>query len=124
MSYNYNNEKSKIFTEEGQREFLKVRDRTQKLLAEAGAFTMSSAIEDLYGDSWLMMAYIDRLIELGEIREITPANVAGQHRVFVSAVWESLLTPPLTDEDWCGCETMSPTTEAGKCSRCGKNANR
>ena len=86
MSYNYEVEKHKIFTEEGQREFLKVRDRAKKLLAEAGAFMMFSALKDISGDTWLMMAYVDRMVELGEIREITPANVADQHRVFVRAV--------------------------------------
>ena len=85
MPYNYEVEKHKIFTEQGQREFLKVRDCAHKLLAEAGAFMMFSALKGISGDSWQMMAYVDRLIELGEIREITPANVAGQHRVFVSA---------------------------------------
>lgn len=84
MSYDYSVQKLGIFTDEGQREFIKVRDRAHKLLAEAGAFMMFSALKDISGDSWQMMAYVDRLVELGEIREITPANVAGQHRVFVS----------------------------------------
>lgn len=83
--YNYENERHKIFTEQGQREFLKVRDAAHRLLREAGAFTMFSALKDVSGDSWLQMAYIDRLVELGEIREITNGNVAGQHRVFVAS---------------------------------------
>jgi len=85
MSYNYNEQKSAIFTEQGQRDFLKVRDRAKKLLAEAGAFMMFSALKDISGDSWKMMSYVDRLVELGEIREVTPPNIPGQHRVFVSA---------------------------------------
>lgn len=85
MSYNYELEKPKIFTEQGQRDFLKVRDRVHKLLTDAGAFMMFSALKDVSGDAWLMMAYVDRMVELGEIREITPPTVAGQHRVFVSA---------------------------------------
>jgi hypothetical protein len=32
-----------------------------------------------------MMACVDRLVELGEIREITPRHTAGQDRIFVSA---------------------------------------
>jgi hypothetical protein len=36
------------------------------------------------GDSWQRIACVDRLVELGEIREITnPNEVAGQHRIFV-----------------------------------------
>ncbi len=81
--YNYLTEKPKIFTEEGQIEFLKVRDRVKYLLKEAGAFMMFSALKDISGDSWQMMAYVDRLVELKEIKEIT-SNVAGQHRVFVA----------------------------------------
>ena len=81
--YNYNEEKHKIFTEEGQREFIKVRDRAKKLLDEGGAFKMFSALKDISGDAWQMMAYVDRLVELGEIREITENEVAGQNRVFV-----------------------------------------
>lgn len=34
------------------------------------------------GDSWFLMACVDRLVELGEIREITK-HAPGQCRVFV-----------------------------------------
>jgi hypothetical protein len=37
------------------------------------------------GDSWTMLACVDRLVELGEIREIVQADVPGQYRVFVEA---------------------------------------
>jgi len=85
MPYNYEVEKQKIFTDVGQREFLKVRDRVKKLLDEAGAFMILAALKDISGEAWTMMAYVDRLVELGEIREITSANVAGQNRVFIRA---------------------------------------
>jgi len=83
MSYKYENEKAKIFTEEGSREFIKVRDEAKRLLDEAGAFMMFKPLKGVTGDSWTMMAYVDRLVELGEIREITGPQVAGQHRVFI-----------------------------------------
>ncbi len=85
MPYNYEAEKHKIFTDVGQREFLKVRDRAKHLLDEAGAFMILAALKDISGEAWTMMAYVDRLVELGEIREITSANVAGQNRVFIRA---------------------------------------
>ena len=85
MNYKYEVEKPKVFTEEGQRDFLKVRDQAFKLLDEAGAFMLFSATKGVSGDTWTMMAYVDRLVELGEIREVTPPDVAGQHRVFVEA---------------------------------------
>ena len=81
--YVYEVEKPKLFTEEGQENFIKVRDRVRSLLAEAGAFMMFSGLKDITGDTWEMMANIDRLVELNEIKEITNSGVAGQHRVFV-----------------------------------------
>lgn len=82
--YDYEQCKPAIFTEQGQREFLCVRDHVDKLLREAGAFMMPYAWTPLAGyDSWTAMAYVDRLVELGEILEITSGHVAGQHRVFV-----------------------------------------
>lgn len=81
MSYSYSMERPKLFTEDGQRQFLKVRDLAHKLLEQAGA--VSSGKLFVVGDAWLSLACMDRLIELGELREITGPNVAGQCRVFV-----------------------------------------
>jgi hypothetical protein len=81
--YNYQTEKPKIFTEQGQADFLKTRDSAEKLLSIAGAFNIMKVL--VTGDQWLAMAYIDRLVELGEIRELTDSNVRGQDRVFISA---------------------------------------
>lgn len=83
--YDYSKSKPELFTEEGSRNFLRVRDRAMKLLAEAGAFSLLKATQDVSGDSYTQLMYVDRLVELGEIREITGPNVAGQHRVFVKA---------------------------------------
>ncbi len=64
--------------------FIKIRDKAQTLLKTAGAFTMGKVIIGCGGgDSWDMLACVDRLVELGEIREVTSGNVAGQDRVFV-----------------------------------------
>ncbi len=82
--YNYQNEKSKIFTEDGQVVFLKIRDKTQQLLKQSGAVMMGNILNEITGDSWLHLACVDRLVELGEIEEITNGGVAGQHRVFIS----------------------------------------
>ena len=81
--YKYEDEKVSIFTDRGQRDFLKVRDRAKKLLQDAGAFMMFKALKDISGSTSTMMAYVDRLVELGEIKEITGKDVAGQDRVFV-----------------------------------------
>jgi hypothetical protein len=83
--YNYQSEKSKLFTEDGQVLFMSIRDRTKALVATAGAFTMEKAISGNSGDSWTMLACVDRMVELGELREITaPNSCSGQNRVFIS----------------------------------------
>lgn len=85
MSYSYEAEKAALFTDEGQRNFLKVRDFCQRMLKEAGAVRADKAMNQWgSGSSWTMLAAMDRLVEIGELREIT-SNSWGQHRVFVSA---------------------------------------
>lgn len=82
--YNYNEMKPQIFTEEGQVTFLKIRDNVHKILKVSGAVRMEEAIRESHGDIWFRIACVDRLVELGEIREVTMNNEAGQHRIFVS----------------------------------------
>lgn len=87
--YSYEKEKPKILTDDGQRYFLSVRDFVQKCLKQGGAVIMSKAMSPPGGsgicDSWGKMACVDRLVELGEIREVSQHGCAGQHRLFVSA---------------------------------------
>lgn len=85
MSYSYQALRPSLFTEENQRAFLKVRDHVRHLLKTAGAFTMGKAIPSgVAGDSWTQMAFVDRMVELGELVEVTRhSDVAGQFRVFV-----------------------------------------
>ena len=81
--YDYKVERENVFTEDGQVTFLEIRDKTKELLEKAGAARLQEMISTVSGDSWLMLACVDRLVELGEIKEITAANVPGQYRVFV-----------------------------------------
>lgn len=81
--YNYEEQKKHVFTEDGQVMFLKIRDKAHQLLEAAGAFRLEELVKRVTGDSWTMMACIDRLIELGEIKEIPQGKIAGQDRVFV-----------------------------------------
>lgn len=84
MPYRYDAERPALFTEDGQLLFLAIRDKTQVLLKEAGACRAQEMMAGNSGSSWTMMACVDRLLELGEIREVTdPMKVWGQHRVFV-----------------------------------------
>lgn len=84
MSYNYQTERREIFTEDGQTTFLKIRDNVQSLLKKAGAVRMQEVMSCATGSSWTMIACVDRLVELGELREIQQPDCAGQHRVFVA----------------------------------------
>lgn len=83
--YKYEEQKPKIFTEEGQETFLKIRDKMQYLLKQSGAVMMENVISGVTGNNWFHCACVDRLVELGEIKEITNGDVAGQHRVFIKA---------------------------------------
>jgi hypothetical protein len=83
--YDYRKERDKIFTDEGQRTFLKVRDRVQHLLKEAGAARMLEILRGLSGDTWILIACVDRMFEIGELLEVTQPDLAsGQYRVFIS----------------------------------------
>lgn len=84
MSYQYATQRAFVFTEEGQRDFLKIRDTARDLLEDAGAVT-SQKLMCVTGDTWDMLACIDRLVELGELIEIpNPISRAGQHRIFIA----------------------------------------
>lgn len=82
MSYSYQKERAALFTEEGQRMFLSIRDRANELLAEAGAFQAQEAWSGVTGSSWQMLACLDRMVELGEITEVV-RDCMAQHRIFV-----------------------------------------
>lgn len=83
MSYSYEAEKPRLFTDEGQRTLLKMYKRVNRILDECGAVRMQEALSGFCGDSWFLLACVDRMVELDEIREITGSDVPGQHRVFV-----------------------------------------
>ena len=86
MAYDYQTERPNLFTENGQLMFLGIRDRAKQLIAEAGAARLSNIISKASGSSWTMLACVDRLVEIGELVEVTRSDsVVGQDRVFVSA---------------------------------------
>lgn len=82
--YNYEHERPKLFTDDGQRLFLKIRDNCQRLMKLAGAARLGNIIAGNMDEPFVKLACVDRLVELGEIRCLSPENVAGQDRVFVS----------------------------------------
>lgn len=87
--YDYETEKPKILTDEGQQDLIKARDWVTRILEEAGAFQMGTFMSKgpLSGDSWLMLAMIDRMVEIGDLREISLVDCRGQDRVFIK-IWK------------------------------------
>lgn len=81
MAYKYEELKEFIFTDEGQRLFLKVRDKLAGLLNMSGAASIGTVLDGIIGDSWEKLACIDRLIELGEIVNISPENSVTQNQI-------------------------------------------
>ena len=82
--YSYKEQRERIFTDEGQIVFLKVRDKVKELLEIAGAIQIINIINNMSGDGWLFLACFDRLLELKEITEIENTwNSAAQYRIFI-----------------------------------------
>jgi hypothetical protein len=91
MSYDYQVQKQSLLTDGGQRIFLLVRNHVIRLILIAGAVRMQEAIGAAVGvsdsgvvdDTWLRMACLDRMVELGEIEEVTVrGDTPGQYRLF------------------------------------------
>jgi hypothetical protein len=84
--YKYEDLREQLFTDKGQRVLLKARDAVLRLMNTRKVMQMGEALEAVgyvTADSWLKLACVDRLVELGELREIPQDNPAGQHRLFV-----------------------------------------
>lgn len=82
--YKYEDLKNKLFTDESQRTFLKIRDFINKNIEKSGAIRMKEIMSCGSGDSWTLMACVDRLVELNEILEIQQTTyVPGQYRIFI-----------------------------------------
>ena len=86
MAYDYAVQRASVFTEDGQIMFLKIRDAANRLFQLAGAARFQEITHGVTGDTWKMLACVDRLVELGEIREIPQeSRTPGQYRIFVKA---------------------------------------
>jgi len=83
--YVYTEQREKLFTDEGQRMFLMVRDKAKAFLKSSGAFRVSEmCIITGITDCWTVIASIDRLVELGEIWEVLQRDVVSQDRIFTA----------------------------------------
>ena len=83
MIYQYKDQKPKLFTESGQEMFLAIRDHVGRCLATAGAVRMREATSAAdSGCGYLMLACVDRMVELGELAEVSDPDTIDDHRVF------------------------------------------
>lgn len=82
--YDYETEKPKLFTEEGPQVFIAFRDRAISVLNDSGAFMYERVERGVKGihDTWMGLACIDRMVELGEVEDLSPEGVWRQHRIY------------------------------------------
>ncbi|KKN96786.1 hypothetical protein LCGC14_0164300 [marine sediment metagenome] len=87
MAYEYETLKPQLLTDDGQRMFIQGRDEVLKLMPNRSDSVLMGRALDFFkaGDSWLKMACVDRMVEIGDLHEISGDNVVAQHRVFVRA---------------------------------------
>lgn len=81
--YKYEEMKEQLFTDNGQKLLFEILDNVNRILGQYSIVMMQDAIKGCSGDSWLMLACVDRLVELGELIEVSRDGCAGQHRVFM-----------------------------------------
>jgi len=81
--YSYKEQRKEIFTESGVSMLLKMRDNINKKLDVAGAVCAGKAMENISGDTWVMLAILDYLIEINELVEVTQEmECRGQDKIF------------------------------------------
>jgi hypothetical protein len=79
MAYDYEAIRNELFTEEGVEVLMRVRDHSNKLLFSAGAYTFEKVTRIITGDTWLMMAALDYMVERREIKQVyDPANTLNR----------------------------------------------
>ncbi len=83
--YRYNEMRNEIFTEHGFKMYNEIRTNIQKMLSLSGAFTVDKAIDKISGDTFLMLACIDYMIELKEITKVHEGN-STQENVYVKGM--------------------------------------
>lgn len=88
MPYSYETQKAELFTDQGQRSFIACRDAVLQLVAKSGAVRALEALTLMaprgISDNWDQLAVLDRMVEIGDLRELTGPGVAAQYRVFLS----------------------------------------
>jgi len=90
MLYRYEDLKPKLFTEAGRKALEETRVVVASLLMSRSRCTLDEVLTNshMVGDSWLPIACVDRMVELGELHEMpTPTRQTGQERQFMRPEW-------------------------------------
>ena len=78
-NYNYEKIRPELFTEDGVELLMRMRDHSTKLLFQAGAYTFEKVTRTIKGDTWLMLAALDYMVERKEIRMVyEPSNTMNR----------------------------------------------
>jgi hypothetical protein len=78
-NYNYEDIRPELFNEEGVELLMQMRDHSSKLLFQAGAYTFEKVTRIIKGDTWLMMAALDYMVERKEVRLVyQPSNTMNR----------------------------------------------
>jgi hypothetical protein len=77
--YSYQDMRPQTLTDEGQRAVIKTRDRARMLCEMAGCCSLEALIYPLTGDTWLMLAVVDRVVELGDLRPVVETSTPAAH---------------------------------------------
>ena len=84
MSYVYEDFREWLSTTEGAKATGEVLRNIETKLDPAGCAMMAALLPHSTGDSWRMLAAVDRCVEMGVLREVQQAREpAGQYRIFI-----------------------------------------
>jgi hypothetical protein len=81
--YNYATERPWTFTDSGVLALFKAYKTAVRLIDVAGVANGMKITEECACDTYKMLALLDRLVELGQLREVTGPTIRGQDRIFV-----------------------------------------
>lgn len=83
MPYRYEDLRPQLDTATGKETLLRVRGNARRLARTRESFTAQELWRGVTGDSWLMIAAVDYLVEQHELRDVSADEVWAQHRVFL-----------------------------------------
>lgn len=85
MSYRYESEKYRLFTEDGVKDLMGIKDAAMGLIETAGAFRAVELLEKTsHPDTFFFCAALDYLVEKGHLIELTRPNCMSQFQCYTT----------------------------------------